>query len=83
MTKSQKLEKEIVKVREQLASLQAKLKDLEEQKHMAERAEKISFIEKNSISSEQLQLIIQFEEEELKRLLAEKENVRNEEKAIH
>lgn len=29
MTKSQKLEKEIVKVREQLASLQAKLEDLQ------------------------------------------------------
>ena len=58
MTKSQKLEKEIVKVREQLASLQAKLKDLEEQKHMAERAEKIEFMEKNHISSEQLQLLI-------------------------
>ena len=84
MTKSQKLEKEIVKVREQLASLQAKLKDLEEQKHMAERAEKIEFMEKNHISSEQLQLLIKFGEEELKRLLAEKEkeNARNEEKVI-
>ena len=84
MTKSQKLEKEIVKVRKQLASLQAKLKDLEEQKHMAERAEKIEFMEKNHISSEQLQLLIKFGEEELKRLLAEKEkeNAGNEEKVI-
>lgn len=84
MVKSQKLEKEIAKVREQLAGLQAKLKDLEEQKHMEERAEKIEFMEKNHISSEQLQLLIKFGEEELKRLLAEKEkeNTKNEEKVI-
>lgn len=84
MKKSQKLEKEIEKVRQQLAGLQAKLKDLEEQKHMAERAEKMYFIEKNHISSEQLQLLIKLGKEELKQLLAEKEkeNTGNEEKNI-
>jgi len=84
MKKSQKLEKEIEKVRQQLAGLQAKLKDLEEQKHMAERAEKMDFIEKNHISSEQLQLLIKLGKEELKQLLAEKEkeNTGNEEKNI-
>lgn len=85
MTKSERIEKELAKVGEQLAALQAKKKDLEEQKRMAERAEKINFMEKNNISSKQLQLLIKFEEEELKRLLAEKEKetLRNEEKNIH
>lgn len=85
MTKSERIEKELTKVGEQLVALQAKKKDLEEQKRMAERAEKINFMEKNNISSEQLQLLIKFEEEELKRLLAEKEKetLRNEEKNIY
>lgn len=78
MTK-QRIEKELAKVREQLAALQAKEKDLEEQRRMAERAEKIEFMEKNRISSEQLQLLIKFSEEEIKRLLAEKEMAENEE----
>ena len=84
MAQSQKIEKQIQKVQEQLYGLQAKLKDLEEQKRMAERAERIEFMEKNRISSEQLQLLIQFEEKELKRLLAEKEKekAKNEEKVI-
>ena len=78
MTK-QRIEKELAKVREQLAAQQAKEKDLEEQRRMAERAEKIEFMEKNRISSEQLQLLIKFSEEEIKRLLAEKEMAENEE----
>lgn len=84
MTKSKKIETQIQKVQEQLYGLQEKLKDLEEQKRMAERAERVDFIEKNHISSEQLQLLIQFEEKELKRLLAEKEKEKgkNEEKII-
>ena len=40
MTK-ERIEKELAKVRGQLESLQAKQKDLEEQKRMAERAEKM------------------------------------------
>lgn len=85
MTKRERIEKELTKVGEQLVALQVKKKDLEEQKRMAERAEKINFMEKNNISSEQLQLLIKFEEEELKRLLAEKEKetLRNEEKNIY
>ena len=46
MTK-ERIEKELVKVREQLAIMQAREKDLEEQKKMAEDAEKMKFIEKN------------------------------------
>lgn len=83
MTRSQRIEKELTKVKSQIANLQERQKELEEQKRMAERAEKIDFVEKNHISSEQLQLLIKFEKEELRRLLAEKEKVKNEEKDIH
>ena len=84
MTKSQKIEKEITKTKEQLATIQGKLKDLEEEKRMAERAEKLDIIEKHKISSEKLQLLIKFSEDEILQLLAqkEKEKTGNEEKVI-
>lgn len=84
MTKSQRIEKEITKTKEQLATIQAKLKDLEEEKRMAERAEKLDIIEKHKISSEKLQLLIKFSEDEILQLLAlkEKERTGNEEKVI-
>ena len=84
MTKSQRIEKEITKTKEQLATMQAKLKNLEEEKRMAERAEKLDIIEKHKISSEKLQLLIKFSEDEILQLLAqkEKERTRNEEKVI-
>ena len=84
MTKSQRIEKEIIKTKEQLATIQAKLKNLEEEKHMAERAEKLDIIEKHKISSEKLQLLIKFSEDKILKLLAQKEKERtgNEEKVI-
>ena len=84
MTKSQRIEKEITKTKEQLATIQAKLKKLEEEKRMAERAEKLDIIEKHKISSEKLQLLIKFSEDEILQLLAQKEKERtgNEEKVI-
>jgi len=84
MTKSQRIEKEITKTKEQLAIIQAKLKNLEEEKRMAERAEKLDIIEKHKISSEKLQLLIKFSEDEILQLLAQKEKERtgNEEKVI-
>ena len=84
MTKSQRIEKEIIKTKEQLATIQAMLKKLEEEKHMAERAEKLDIIEKHKISSEKLQLLIKFSEDEILQLLAQKEKERtgNEEKVI-
>lgn len=84
MTKSQRIEKAITKTKEQLATIQAKLKDLEEEKRMAERAEKLDIIEKHKISSEKLQLLIKFSEDEILQLLAQKEKERtgNEEKVI-
>ena len=83
MTK-ERIEKALSKVDAQLESLQAKKKDLEEQKRMAERAEKMDIIEKHKISSEKLQLLIKFSEDEILQLLAQKEKERtgNEEKVI-
>ncbi len=68
----ERIEKELVKVREQLAALQARAKDLEEQKQMAEDAEKMKFIEKNKISLEQLILLNRVSEEEIRHLLQKK-----------
>lgn len=72
MTK-ERIEKELVKVREQLAIMQARAKDLEEQKQMAEDAEKMKFIEKNKISLEQLVLLNKLSESEIAQLLKQKE----------
>ena len=72
MTK-ERIEKELVKVREQLAIMQARAKDLEEQKQMAEDAEKMKFIEKNKISLEQLILLNKLSESEIAQLLKQKE----------
>lgn len=72
MTK-ERIEKELVKVREQLAIMQARAKDLEEQKQMAEDAEKMKFIEKNKISLEQLMLLNKLSESEIAQLLRQKE----------
>lgn len=68
MTK-ERIEKELLKVREQLAGLQARQKDLEEQLQMAEDAEKMKFIEKNKISLERLILLNKVSEEEILHLL--------------
>ena len=83
MTK-ERIERELQKTYAQLEELKAKAKELEEQKDMAEKAEKMKFIERNKISSEQLQLLIKFSEDEILQLLAQKEKERtgNEEKVI-
>ena len=72
MTK-ERIEKELLKVREQLVGLQARQKDLEEQLQMAEDAEKMKFIEKNKISLERLILMNKVSEEEILHLLKKKE----------
>ena len=72
MTK-ERIEKELMKDREQLAGLQARQKDLEEQLQMAEDAEKMKFIEKNKISLERLILMNKVSEEEILHLLKKKE----------
>lgn len=78
MTK-ERIEKELLKVREQLAGLQARQKDLEEQLQMAEDAEKMKFIEKNKISLERL-MLNKVSEEEILHLLKKKEQEQQSEK---
>ena len=68
MTK-ERIEKELQKVRQQLATLQERQKDLEEQLQMAEDAEKMKFIEKNKISLDRLILLNKVSEEEILHLL--------------
>lgn len=72
MTK-ERIEKELSKVRGQLADLQAKQKDLESQLQIAEDTEKMKFIEKNKISLERLILLNKVSEEEILNLLRKKE----------
>lgn len=72
MTK-ERIEKELQKVREQVAGLQEKQKDLESQLQLAEDAEKMKFIEKNKISLERLTLLNKVSEEEILMLLKKKE----------
>ena len=82
MTK-ERIEKELLKVREQLAGLQARQKDLEEQLQMAEDAEKMKFIEKNKISLERLMLMNKVSEEEILHLLKEQEQQSEKEAVSH
>ncbi len=72
MTK-ERIKKELSKVREQLADLQEKQKDLESQLQAAEDTEKMKFIEKNKISLERLILLNKVSEEEILSLLQKKE----------
>ena len=72
MTK-ERIEKELQKVRQQLATLQERQKDLEEQLQMAEDAEKMKFIEKNKLSFDRLILLNKVSEEEILHLLKQKE----------
>ena len=71
MTKD-RIEKELTKVHEQLAALQIKARDLEEQRQMAEDAESMKIIKKHKISPEQLQYLEQLSEDEILFLLEEK-----------
>ncbi len=69
----ERIEKELQKVREQVAGLQEKQKDLESQLQLAEDAEKMKFIEKNKISLERLTLLNKVSEEDIRMLLKKKE----------
>ena len=69
----ERIEKELQKVRQQLATLQERQKDLEEQLQMTEDAEKMKFIEKKKISLDRLILLNKVSEEEILHLLKQKE----------
>lgn len=72
MTKD-RINRELTKVRQQLADLQAKEKDLDEQRQMAEDAEAMKIIRKYKISPEKLQLLNKISESEIRKILEEKE----------
>lgn len=72
MTK-ERIEKELTKVRGELAKLQEREKDLAEQWQMAEDAEAMKLIRKYKISSEKLQLLNQVSEGEILQFLEKKE----------
>ena len=77
---------QLKKVREQIAQLQAKEKDLAEQKQMAEDAETMKIIKKYKISSERLQMLNRLREDEVRQLLQkreqEKEGLTNEKEEV-
>ena len=82
MTK-ERIEKELTKVHDQLAALQIKARNLEEQRQMEEDAEAMKIIKKHKISSEKLQLLNKLSEDEIFRLLAEREKaIKNHENKI-
>lgn len=69
----ERIRKELSKVREQLADLQEKQKNLENQLQIAEDTEKMKFIQKNKISLERLILLNKVSEKEILSLLRKKE----------
>ena len=68
----ERINSQLKKVREQIAQLQAKEKDLAEQKQMAEDAEAMKIIRKYKISSERLQMLNRLSED-VRNLLQKRE----------
>ena len=69
----ERIDSQLKKVREQIAQLQAKEKELAEQKQMAEDAETMKIIKKYKISSERLQMLNRLSEDEVRQLLQKRE----------
>ena len=69
----ERIDSQLKKVREQIAQLQAKEKDLAEQKQMAEDAETMKIIKKYKISSERLRMLNTLSEDEVRQLLQKRE----------
>ena len=69
----ERINSQLNKVREQIAQLQEKEKDLAEQKQMAEDAETMKIIKKYKISSERLQMLDRLSEDEVRNLLQKRE----------
>lgn len=84
----ERINTQLKKVREQITHLQAKEKDLAEQKQMAEDAEAMKIIRKYKISSERLQMLNKLSEDEVRQLLQKRnqeyrEEAGNEKEVIH
>ena len=69
----ERINSQLKKVREQIAQLQEKEKDLAEQQQMAEDAETMKIIKKYKISSERLQMLNRLSEDEVRQLLQKRE----------
>lgn len=69
----ERIDSQLKKVREQIAQLQAKEKDLAEQNQMAEDAETMKIIKKYKISSERLRMLNRLSEDEVRQLLQKRE----------
>ena len=69
----ERINSQLKKVREQIAQLQSKEKDLTEQKQMAEDAETMKIIKKYKLSSERLQMLNRLSEDEVRQLLQKRE----------
>lgn len=69
----ERIDSQLKKVREQIAQLQAKEKDLAEQKQMAEDAETMKIIKKYKISSERLRMLNRLSEDKVRQLLQKRE----------
>ena len=80
----ERINSQLKKVREQIAQLQAKEKDLAEQKQMAEDAEAMKIIRKYKISSERLQMLNKLSEVRnlLQKREQEKEDSTNENEEV-
>lgn len=72
----ERISTQLEKVRKQISQLQAKEKDLSEQKQRAEDAETMKIIKKHRISPEQLQLLNRLGEEEIRNMLNKREEER-------
>ena len=75
----ERINTQLKKVREQITQLQAKEKDLAEQKQMAEDAEAMKIIRKYKISSERLQVLNKLSEDEGRQLLQKRNQEHREE----
>jgi hypothetical protein len=72
--KAERIGTKLDRVREQIAVLQSKERELSEQKQMAEDAETMKMIRKYRISPEKLQMMNSLSEDEVKGILAKREN---------
>ena len=75
----ERINTQLARIRAQIAQLQAKEKDLAEQKQMAEGAAAMKLIRKYKITSDRLQMLNKLSEDEVRNLLRKKEQERREE----
>jgi hypothetical protein len=71
--KAERIGTKLDKVREQIAVLQSKERELAEQKQMAEDAETMKMIRKYKISPERIQMMNRLSEDDVKGILEKRE----------